>query len=414
LDESAQAHETTADILYLDGACTQRVRVFPKDLTDVPKLVVGEPTVDSCRGTASDYPVFEIGDETYPITPLYYSHDGQCTTLADPTNLRVFTLGNEVAPNKFVAAERTIEADSGARLGAITLVAEDGAREVVGIEDMKKQAECIVGPYGVAEGPCIPTKIAWGIGDFSDDACSEPTAYVSAVAPTGSEPPCAEPEIVVSVTLGPSCNGPDASFYAVGSRVDAGYRSVDGACTAQPGYSGHVSFSFGSKLSESSFGHIGTARVGSGRLKADYDAAGTRVLKGRGGFYDTTTGSGCFETDYCDGMTRCVTFSRSSERLYADDTCATLVVKVLDSACGEPLDTGPVKIAPDTGSAKCSTDEGDVVQIGAETATPVSLFQKKDGSCVPSDTPVGSGGTWHELGKVVDPSTFPEIVKRTE
>jgi hypothetical protein len=402
----ASASLTSGDIVYLDAECTMPARVATGSETP-PRMFPGparEPA-DACGDVRS--PIFERG-EPLPIEGrfLFYDYDGcQPFGAAFDATYQLFALGAEVSADTFVRASVRDEARSD-RIAAHVAVADDGARQTLGLLDRREGNDCTVVSW-LAPDRCVPNVVAWVVGDFADAACTMPSAYSSDFAPlSGGGGECA-PAPVLAIDPYTECS---PRFYALEGEVPTAYR---GDPCAVSDASGHVNWLVGAELPADALPAVEIGGgSGSGRLLARASAAENgRLLVQEGDFLDGETGEPCRPGDLCDGSRRCIPTNLASvaeaERRFADAACTQALVSVWVGGC-----TRPSSFVRVYGALACLGEE-EIHRVGERTDATTSFMRDASSACVAA-APLEADTALYAIGPVVPASTLAPVERRIE
>src|SRR5262245_584638 len=293
---------TARHIVYLDAKCSVAARSLSIG-RPIPKLVVGDPrTEDLCAEFGAAVPVYELGEAIAPPSVYHRDDFGECTPFnVNPSYELIHALGNEVTPDRFVAAKEIHEQrDSG--LAARIFAAEDGARQVFGIYDQRRGQPCerALTDLHTLEGPCLPLRLADTDGKFADSACSVPSAITPALGPSGGLDPNCPPSLVADTV---DCIS--TLLFQVGARALGGeYRQQGSDCVSD--YLNSQSnwiYRRGAPVALEEFVWLNNERRGSGRFQVGYASTAGRLLIQNGLLYDKELEAYCVPFD-CAGTWR--------------------------------------------------------------------------------------------------------------
>jgi len=403
-DAALATHFTATDGAYLDAACSEAVHLVRADVS-APALVLGDLTAGSdCAERGPPLPVYELGSPL-PRPDRVFVRDGDaCDGFSLDSSIDVYSLGANVAAERFVGAEE-VRAPTGERLAVRVLLADDGAREPIGAYDTVHDEPCSLPPLGSQDGLCLPERIAWSIGNFADEACTEPVAYTSSLAPGGSsDPSCPPPSIVVEPSG--QQGAPSVALFEVGEpRVSEFVRDpATGACSPLAS-SAHLDFLVGAPIPTTAFASLTERRVGTGGLQIGYTATeqGTLLLP-NGDLFDGQLGVPCSVARDCDGARRCRPILPSAAPVYADPDCDRSPLAVLSRAA---LGDQPPPVAVEFRSdPSCEIASASFYRLGAPSDA-TKLFHP-----VPAATGEGPGDCVELRGIGSDDAVFelgPEI-----
>jgi hypothetical protein len=343
------------------------------------------------------------GAAMVPTSEVHYAYGGECISFGpwDATSgYRVYRLGEEVPPETFVGAEITTEPRSD-RLAARVMIADDGARQVIGVIDRRSGTSCAIVGW-IDSTVCVPTTLAWSVGEFADDRCTSRIGYSSALAPFGAESDACAPGAVIE--LADRCSR--RRLFAVGEPVTLAFRPDAAGTCAPADRSGHLLWLRGPELAPDALPATGEIGLGSGRLRARYASTenGSALFASASRFIDTQTGTTCVPELLCDGSRRCLPDFAVFELFYEDAAC-TVPLIARDAECEAPIPT-IVRIA----TGECARED-DVRRIGASISG-TAVFSRADGTCGTADP--GSDFVLHRLGDAIAGSSFAEVSARLD
>lgn len=211
-----------------------------------------------------------------------------------------YLLEEDVELTQFVAAELVIGENSG-RLRPMTVLAEDGSFERIGIWDNERNEQCW--PVPNTNGVCAPTLAT--ADAFADPNCTWPVS--SARLDPRFPDSCAEPSVGMIATRSDYCQHDETHYFAVGGQLtqNSSWRNLD-TCSAAGSLEGATLF-----LGELPPDGLARARriwVGDGRfnVSARIGPDGARVDAAVGAeMFDVAAEINCDRGTICDGSIRC-------------------------------------------------------------------------------------------------------------
>jgi len=291
---------------YLDGQCTEAVGVAP------PSGGAGAFAVVQPRDACTRAPVVYAA-RSAELRRVYVKEASGLCVLGDRIVVQPF--GDRVPEGTFVRATEVAEV-SPARIGARVLVAEDGARVVVGGYDRVRGEAVRVGDAGDGEARWVPSRVAFrGTGEllFGDATCAQPVA--TKIARTATCP------LSGAVVLEGACGG--GTYHALGEPLAAAFGvSASGACVRAESSATFV-VALGEAVPASAFSvatvvDVGGARVRRRSTRGDGPEAVTWTE-----IVDVATSEACVVAPATDGTLRCLPGAAEVVNLYAEDTCAS-------------------------------------------------------------------------------------------
>ncbi|MBL8626543.1 MAG: hypothetical protein JNK64_34825 [Myxococcales bacterium] len=287
---------------FADPACTEPV----VSASGAEPAVLAVPD-DAC---ASEPALFELG----PVAATHYRRDAGGACVVETAGL-FHTLGPAIPLDRFAAATPTVE-PAGGRIDGYALVADDGARQVIGGWD-RDRGERVVDSPELPDGRWSPRGIAYAdVGVFADAGCTRAVARKygdSAVCP-------------VTTILGAG------GHWAAGARIDPRAlfrRDGAGACVAFSDDRGDLFFEIGAPIAADAFAPLRTVAAGAGRVRRQ-DAAGPDgapiLPRWEAPLLDTATAQPCAVRVASDGVARCLP-QRYDGGYFADAACTQPVLQ---------------------------------------------------------------------------------------
>ena len=401
------------DIVYLDAACTHAVRVDRQGKGTSPYVVVPSARVEpTCFGPPQVPPatVFARGDQVVVASSTILYEDGGhgcAPSLATGRSLDAFELGAKASVAAFVGASEIVEPRSD-RLAARVRVADDGARETIGVHDRRRNAACDTGTaYVPAHGLCLP--FATIQLDQYDATCAKGVAEAPEAAT------CA-PLVEIASVFSPTTCSDTTSFYQVGAPFDGPRAYISNmdtgpTCVANPTTTGRY-FAQGPLVPAGTYPSIAVQGLGDGPLRREciVPADGTSPLFCHG-LTDPERGS-CLLLPFCDGQTRCVGSGVDTVdgSFFADAACTRRVLGLPRDACGKTKAPAPLILEYSGANAACQDDEL-VTVVGPYTGP---LFMR-DASNVCAVVPVAKGLDLYDVAVAGSAaSLLPAVTARTE
>ncbi len=388
---------------HTDASCTSYVVPNPS-CSPAPKYVMVDlpEQVDCHQPTAV---VHEVGSKI--AVPTLFLGSGCQDVGPPPVDQDVYLVGDAVPPSAFVAAVEK-SAPRGDQLEVPFLEAEDGAMEVTGVRDTKRDAACGEFPFG-AEQRCVPWSWAsngfFYTAIFSDASCTN-----SLVAAGTPAPSCPEAQIVVNSTGSNQC---DASYllFEVGAKVTPSlvyYSDVNGCGPGGPPIPDVTYYELGPPAPASAFPLLQMAHVGTGRLTSVQETAGDgSFLFPASRFFDADLAVDCYPEVFSDGKLRCMPSITGylGEPLFADAACTKEVAFV------NPCGAAP-HFAYRSGGEACSLAIAEVYGVGDSLPAGGSHYALVGGSC--QEQPAFPDVTVRLLGEKVPFDTFVEVSRVTD
>lgn len=379
---------------YVDADCSVPVHV--RHAAEVaPTFAAGAISLEPCEDEPR-HVMFRVGAPLAASAPLF-TVDGldRCVPTSLDASSIAHRLVERVSPRMFVAATHEREPwPSG--LVADVLVADDGAREVVGAYDVDRDERCWVGQYfGEEAGACLPLfhRMAFIGIEFADANCTEPLGYDRNAAS------CAPPQMigdlidvgVVMYETGESV--PNTTIFAGGGRPCRVDSDPDKRFYRPGAVIPYGTFpTFTEVFVEGSDGFTW-------QFIADVDGTPLRAYEPRNGT------DSCTLVDTCDGTTRCIGETIFPPRRFSDAQCTSPIAAVYD--------TENILIATDRDDATCAptAQYGPLVMLGPAYAGPSYILD--DGVCVMASPPT-DGLMLFELGPVANLDGAPRVDRRVE
>jgi hypothetical protein len=407
----------SASSVFRDASCTDELVFTSEECADAPRYAIttvrGEQV--SCAGETR-VRVREVGELITVPEVFYPGGTGDCVSSGPPpmgSTLRA--LGAEVPPETFVGAN-IVEQERGSELAARLLVADDGARELVGITDLRRGAPCAEWSFEGDDRRCAPTWIetAYAPGNlFTDATCIEPVGEIWQPNET-----CAPPAVVVSFTPGQACTPGTSLMLHAGAEVpvsavhaahmDSGVSTCE-PIVPVPQYS-YGFYRPGEPVKASDYPALQTKTFGSGPIttKGIADASG-EPLQNALQLYEGETM--CAVTLFSDGLRRCLhdvaTFD-DSWQLYADAACTRRVVEVYSGDCPTPApQLAAHYVATSCGGSIASLHSIELFQGGT-----VYNLVAETNEC--AGFQVGTGSSYYEVGPEVGNDAFATVTERIE
>jgi hypothetical protein len=397
---------------YLDPDCTTPVVVISTS-GPLPRSVRGPSQgFDGCDADTALYPVYGLGAATTTAT-TYQPVGSNCQATTVDSTQTVFAVGPAVDPAEFVGAVIVDEA-RGRRLAAQLFRADDGAQQIVSIFDTHRNQVCALPPLNLETGPCLPTDLAYAIGEFADAACSEPSGFAYAMT-SSSGAACPAPSVALSFTFS-ACGDVTLGFNQLGDVVQTVFvTDSNGQCVAKTPEAIHVNHLLGPAIAASEFVTLFHDAVGSGRLRSREIAVsgGGRFMTDYRPFFDAQLDAPCEPTPFCDGSTRCLPDLPSSSPYFTDAACTQPIALVSENtACSTA--TPPTRVIVDPTGSDCY-GPASIYELGA-AFDPPAVWTKSptDGSCVSTSVDQGTGFRFHALGAALPLDSFAAVTLGTE
>jgi hypothetical protein len=364
---------------FADGNCTEPVVEIPH----VPsgrtpaRAYVADPA-NACDAAPT---VHVLGDVVPGPDAYYLRSDGTC--MQNPPNSKIVLrkVGDEVALSSFVHATPLIENVSAA-LGAVVLVADDGARfNLFGHDPARDEWTRAVSP-GDGTTRWWPVHLSYNYGNgvpgtpgafFADSGCNVATGIKdahNALCPITA---------VYEYVPGDACQQFTLTLHQAGAPVataDLHVRAGDGSCvgiTPSADDATQLFVEMGDALPADAFPTATTLDVGDGRIVQRFDATpdGTIGITARGELHDRARDVDCFIGTAADGQRRCLPGSPIDSVFYADAGCSQpmMAMTVLTGCTTDPV------------PPREETFQGHAFAVGA-ALTPAMIYSKaSDGSC---------------------------------
>lgn len=354
------------EVDYLDAACSgARVLVPPSESCDAarPAYVSTTTTSSSSCGTPTRMGGFRVGMRL-PAQTTWFGGGASCTAYTVATCPSAL---EPVPASTFVGAriERQPIDDA---LAEDVVVADDGARLVIALVDLTRDAPC----DRVRQDPftrypdtvldrCAPLPSAhWLNGAYLGAGCSGAMAI-------GIDPSCPLPGTILVWRSG-AC-GYDLSFAEPGAAAGAAFAwsGEPPVCGPADPRAGPTFLEVGATLDPRAMPRLPTA--GASRLRAGL--ASSDVPR----FFDTELGVACAPERLADGSDRCVPYTRTVTGWpLFDDAACTRPIAAFQYDCGARPEFARV------GDALTVTSIHRVVA----RVTPSAIYARiTDGSCVP-------------------------------
>ncbi len=396
------------------------------ELVMTEPIVIAPPVCDARYPTIGSSPVVDItmGAPRYAVTwsvppcgaaqVTVYRAGGKPKACGAAPGYET-TSAERVDPSELVSAKVEL-LDRGPRLAAQIAVAEDGAREVLGIFDRSRNATCHAMTVSSGKAVCVTGDLAYVVPGtyFADQACAPGTevghGYSKCAAPTAlvlRTSSCEEPRLVEL--------GPVVENALVNQRTTA--NSCGPEPSGTPGWGEKKTFyRAGAPLGHDTFGAVTEAPVRPGRRMTTHvwqSASGEPIALASNGsissIHDTSLGGACTPV-LLGGTLRCApapAVIRNQLTLYADAECTDALVTSYAAAEGCP-NTVPRPKMVVLHTIPCADE---LRAIGADYTGPI-FTRAASRACLPE---VRSPSTLvHRIGEVIDPSRLEEIAIRQE
>ena len=395
---------------FADAACTD-------PLVAVLRVPAGRSTaralVTNAANACDAPPTVRALGEVVPAPDAYYlSSDGSCKKNAPDAKIVLQRIGDEVPLDRFVHATAEVNPVSAA-VGAVVLVADDGARYTVFGNDNARGEWSHSLPLADGASHWSPVHVAFNYGSgapgtpgsvYADAACSRPTgikdAY-NALCPITT---------VLEFVPADACQQFTTRLHQAGAPVataDLLAVASDGSCVASaaPGPANPVELyvEMGDALSDDTFPPATTVDVGDGRVVQRFDGTPDGVaVTARGTLHDNARNVDCFVALAADGVRRCLPGGGSLDAIfYGDADCTTpMMVMPAQAGCDDP--TPPAE----------ATYQGHAYPVGA-ALSPAMVYSVTTSGCGLVGPPP-SYDRWFALGAEIPSSAYEPATLRTE
>lgn len=379
---------------FEDAACTQPLleqqQCMPAEGTlvslDGPRHCAGRRSVTARRVGA------EVSTGT---TYTLSSATGTCARFdGTPT---VYRRLHDVPDTDFVAA--TVNVVGSAPLGAEVLVADDGARELVGAYAFGAGAACL--PWATeprkARAPCRATPLAYAYGEWAERTdCAATLGYSVEDAACGP----ARTLLAYQAADGGGFTLEGAYASQEVSRADVTARDLAaGTCSGPTGQLNQRYWRPTTLLPEAP--EVKLTQLGSGPLTLEvYTTEQGQPVSSAGSWLNTALQHECFPIDTVDAGVRCLSAGTQASVFFRDSSCTTLLM-----AAAEPDELAVLRGAHDV----C----GPATELRARgTALAAQdVYLSSAGGCASIGTP---STPLYELGAVVPWSQLPELTERRD
>jgi hypothetical protein len=399
-----------ADGWFADSGCSQ-------PLVSIPRVSPGRspPTAlvtDAANACDAPPSVRALGDVFPPTEAFYLKSDGSC--MQDPPDAKIVlrTIGDEVPLDRFVHASPRVEPVSDL-LGAVVLVADDGARFTMFANDQTHGEWTHSLPLGDGQSRWWPVHIAFNYGPgapgtptsvFADAACSRPTGIKdahTALCPITS---------VIEYVPGDACQQFTIRLHQAGAPVataDLHAVAADGSCVPvapAPNSPVELYVEMGDALPDDTFSTATTVDVGDGRIAQRFDATadGSMPITARSELRDRARNVDCVVEVAADNQRRCLPGGEVDTVYFADEGCATPIVAASATAGCATAPTLPPEI----------TYQGHAYPVGAP-ATPAMIYVTEANGCSLVGPPPALD-SWFTLGPEIPSSAFEPATLHTD
>jgi hypothetical protein len=378
-----------ASRVWTDAGCTSEIAEVAYEGTPTSFVVYEFPSLAACAVADTTTRFHEAGARLpYDGTQTVYEKDGSGTCVARTAyfNRSYYTLGAEILPERFVAAEETYS--TGGRLAVHSAEGEDGSRfcDDSTLRDETRGEVCTVQLSEDGTYRCLPA-ISLQATFYSDAACSSgATAAAAQLHACGKRNP--------RYIQGPvaACS-PGRAIYQRGALASGPFFYLAAACT--PLEAGYDLYPVGDHVAPEEL--VGFAEehidVGGRLQRIDLVGGGARIHQNL--WYDPELDSACWFRRTEENTMRCVPLSRAGAPIagrgsmrtgYSDPACTVAVQAVAEDCSG-----ARPRYLVDTG------DSSRVYPVGAKLQ---GLYYSA-GSCT------AMPGTWYQLGAAMP---FAELV----
>jgi len=384
---------------YSDAACTAPVIALS---AFCPAHYGGDPPVFFASPTG----YVPVTAKLSANTQAYFLKGG-CDAFPLGT-VQVYTVGAPLPVSAFAQASVVESSASGGRLQPRYQISDDGAQELIGIEDTMRGATCSPQPAADGTTRCLPDGTA-AVDQFGDLYYADPNCTQVAIA-VGSGDPAAPPSVAYTVS-GPPCER--RRIYALGARqtLSTVYLQQDGACVA---FQISGDYFVGDEIAPTAFEALTFRDVGSGRIRERVLVAATGQVVARGfAWLDSQLGVPVYP-ESIDGQNYALVPVSAGPPVYntyfSDAACAQeeLLVEVTPDACAAL----PSSYAVVSGATSPACSPPQVFPLGP----PVNrqqVYGTETGICaLPKDAPSDPMVTQpelHPLGPAVDTSAFVQV-----
>jgi hypothetical protein len=372
-----------ASRVWTDAACTSEIAEVAFEGTPTSFVVYEFPNFAACAAPDTTTRFHEAGARLpYDGTQTVYEKDsnGACVARTAYFNRSYYTLGAEIPPERFVAAEETYSTDG--RLAVRAAEGEDGSRfcDDMTFQDTTRDELCTVQLSEDGTYRCLPAFSLQGTF-YTDAACSiGATAAAAQLRACGKRNPRYVQGPVTACSQG-------RAIYQRGALATGPFFYLSATCT--PLEAGYDIYPVGAHVVPDELVGFAEERVDvGGRLRRiDLVGGGARIHQSV--WYDPELDSACWFRRTEENTMRCVPLSRAGAPVagrsslrtgYSDPGCTVVVQAVAEDCSG----VKPAYLV-DTG------DSSRVYPVGAELP---GLYYNT-GSCT------AMPGTWYQLGAAI-------------
>lgn len=328
----------------------------------------------------------------------------QCNSQS-ATSLSVYLVGDKVDASEFVEGtfEETAIADG---LGVRRVKGADGSSMFWSAWDVARKVPCAYGGpgSGKTKDRCMPKRLAFEEGVFSDIACMQPAAYGPLTANECSAPP----SVVLRQVEPDSCGEYETKLSELGAKITTTpFYTMSPDCKEQTATSSDQAlfWAIGADIAITSLPAFTDKDEGSGRLvlRATATTSGARIA-GRT-LFDTEKKVECLASTASDGEMRCLpaTNFRSTVTYFSDTDCKKPLLET-PAGCTVPSYANLPQL-PAAGS--CKPVGLRYFTVGAKV-TPAKIYANPSGSSCDEQTISGTSD-YYDASVEIAPTDFAPV-----